>query len=69
MAQTLLKQYNYPLDVMRGIVKDIIAIYNEQCLLYPCGYLTPWQIPGLSKRKIKTYKKVTHNGAHSIVCN
>ena len=41
MAKTLLKQYNYPLDVMRGIVKDIIAIYNEQRLHYPCGYLTP----------------------------
>ena len=28
----LLEQYNYPLDVMKVIIKDIIAIYNELLL-------------------------------------
>ena len=65
----LLEQYNYPLDVMKVIIKDIIAIYNEQRPHYSCGYLTPEQMHRQSKRKIKTYKKATHNGASSIVCN
>ena len=65
----LLEQYNYPLDVMKVIIKDIIAIYNEQRPHYSCGYLTPEQMHRQSKRKIKTYKRATHNGASSIVCN
>ncbi len=65
----LLEQYNYPIDVMKGIIKDIVAIYNEQRPHFSCGYLTPEQMHRQSKRKIKTYKKATHNGACSIVCN
>ena len=26
----LLEEYNLPLDVMRVIIKDVVAIYNEQ---------------------------------------
>lgn len=62
----LLEEYNLPLDVMRVIIKDVVAIYNEQRPHYSCGYLTPKQMHKQSKRKIKTYKKVTHNGVHCV---
>ena len=65
----LLEQYNVPLDVMKAIVKDVVDIYNNQRPHYSCGYLTPEQMHRQSERKIKTYKKTTHNGACSIVCN
>ena len=65
----LLEQYNLPLDVMRHVVKDVVATYNKQRPHYSCGYLTPEQMHRQSERKIKTYKKSTHNGACSIVCN
>lgn len=65
----LLEQYNVPIDVMKAIVKDVVDIYNNQRPLYSCGYLTPEQMHRQSERKIKTYKKTTHNGACSIVCN
>ena len=65
----LLEQYNVPLDVMKAVVKDVVEIYNKQRPHYSCGYLTPEQMHRQSERKIKTYKKTTHNGAYSIVCN
>lgn len=65
----LLEQYNVPLDVMKAIVKDVVDIYNNQRPHYSCGYLTPEQMHRQSERKIKTYKKTTHNGACPIVCN
>lgn len=65
----MLEQYDYPIDVMKGIIKDVVAIYNEQRPHYSCGYLTPEQMHRQSKIKIKTYKKATHNGACSIVGN
>lgn len=37
----MLEQYNYPIDVMKEIIKDVVAIYNEQRPHYSCGYLTP----------------------------
>ena len=65
----LLEGHNFPLDVMSEIIKDVVLIYNEQRPHYSCGYLTPEQMHRQSKKKIKTYKKATHNGACSIVCN
>ena len=65
----LLEKYNVHIDVMKDIVKDVVTIYNEHRPHYSCGYLTPEQMHRQSKKKIKTYKKATHNGAGSIVCN
>ena len=65
----LLEKYNVNIDVMKDIVKDVVTIYNEHRPHYSCGYLTPEQMHRQSKKKIKTYKKATHNGAGSIVCN
>ena len=65
----LIGRYNYPINVIKGIIKDIVAIYNEQRPHYSCGYLIPEQMHRQSKIKIKTYKKATHNVACYIVCN
>ena len=53
----LLEEYNVRIDVMKDIVKDVVAIYNEQRPHYSCGYLTPEQMHRQAEKKLKLTKK------------
>lgn len=65
----LLEQYYLPLEEMKKVIKDVIRIYNEQRPHFSCGYLTPNQMHKQCEVNIKSYKKITHKGASTFVCN
>ena len=57
-----LEDYNYPIQIMRKIVADVICIYNQRRPHFSCELLTPEMMHRQHKIKIKVYKKSHQRG-------
>ncbi len=62
----LLEEFSLPFKLMKKVVKECIAIYNNQMPHYSCGHHTPDWMYAQDAFRIKNYK--TKKSPQALAC-